>query len=61
MFTLQNKFQDSLWEDAGLEDHYDEDKARIEAKSLSKDSMMIRVIDLSKPEVIAVYEAGKEV
>ena len=61
MFTLQNKFQDSLWEDAGLEDHYDENKARTEAKALSKDSMMIRIIDLSKPEVIATFAAGKEV
>lgn len=63
-FTLQNKYQDSQWEDAGRTDFYDEEPARIEAKILSKDSIyygMMRVVNLETSRVVATFSAGKEI
>jgi|APSaa5957512622_1039677.scaffolds.fasta_scaffold06372_5 hypothetical protein len=63
-FTLQNRYQDSQWEDAGHTDFYEEQPARIEAKILSKDSIcygMMRVVNLETSRVVATFSAGKEI
>ena len=63
-FTLQNRYQDSQWEDVRHTDFDDEESARIEAKILSKDSIfygMMRVVNLETYRVIATFSAGKEI
>lgn len=64
MFILQNRYQDSQWEDVGHTDFYDEEPARIEAKILSKDSIcygMMRVVNLETSRVVATFSEGKEI
>lgn len=68
-FKLQNRYQDSGWEDFGgtnrQNDIYeDESIACGEALEFSKNSMfygMLRVVELGTKNVIATYTAGKKV
>jgi len=60
MFQLQNRYQDSGWEN--LDEEYDSaKKAKKRALKLSKDAIcygMVRVVDVEKKQVIVTFPAG---
>ena len=61
-FKLQNRYQDSGWENLNESFHTTEE-AEDKALEFSKNSIcygMVRVVDTSKQEVVSTFSGGKQ-
>ncbi len=61
MFQLQNRYQDSGWDNLPGEEFHHSEPAVSRAGELSKDAIwygMVRVIDTVKKEVVKTFAAG---